>query len=346
MIAAEIMARDGLGPCLDHDAPPHRNGSRSTRHRLPPALSLDRLLPDMTDLVLTRDLPAPRRHSLWGDLRQIAVDELWKYRELLYELTLRDVRIRYKQAVMGFAWAILMPALIVAAGTLVRFAMAYMGGGHVARDVIAGMAVKALPWAFFVGAIGFATTSLTGNLPLVSKIYFPREVLPLSATFAQSFDSTIGAVTVGIALPLLGIHYGLTVLWVPLLAALIFCVTAGAALFLGCANLFFRDVKYIVQVMLTFGIFFTPVFFEPRMFGPLGARLMMLNPLAPLLEGLRLSVVEGHNLLQPLVIAGKKGPVVTWSPWYLAYGAAWAVLGLLVSVVVFHRTEGKFAEYV
>ncbi len=274
------------------------------------------------------------------------MDELWKYRELLYELTLRDVRIRYKQAVMGFAWAILMPALIVAAGTLVRFAMAYMGGGHVARDVIAGMAVKALPWAFFVGAIGFATSSLTGNLPLVSKIYFPREVLPLSATFAQSFDSTIGAITVGIALPLLGIHYGLAVLWAPLLAALIFCVTAGAALFLGCANLFFRDVKYIVQVMLTFGIFFTPVFFEPRMFGPLGARLMMLNPLAPLLEGLRLSVVEGHNLLQPLVIMGKKGAVVAWSPWYLAYGAAWAVLGLVVSMLVFHRTEGKFAEYV
>ena len=280
------------------------------------------------------------------DLREIAVDELWKYRDLLYELTLRDVRIRYKQAVMGFAWAILMPALIVAAGTLVRFAMAYVGGGHVARDAIAGMAVKALPWAFFVGAIGFATSSLTGNLPLVSKIYFPREVLPLSATLAQSFDSTIGAITVAIALPLLGIHYGLTALWAPVLAALIFCVTAGAALFLGCANLFFRDVKYIVQVLLTFGIFFTPVFFEPRMFGPLGARLMMLNPLAPLLEGLRLSVVEGHNLLTPLVIAGRKGDVLAWSPWYLVYGASWAVLGLIASALVFHRTEGKFAEYV
>ena len=310
-----------------------------------PPVSLHRL-PDMPDLVLTRDLPAPRRRSLLRDLHEIAVDELWKYRELLYELTLRDVRIRYKQAVMGFAWAILMPALIVAAGTLVRFAMAYMSGGHVARNVIAGMAVKALPWAFFVGAIGFATSSLTGNLPLVSKIYFPREVLPLSATFAQSFDSTIGAVTVGIALPLLGVHYGLTALWAPVLAALIFCVTAGAALFLGCANLFFRDVKYIVHVLLTFGIFFTPVFFEPRMFGPLGARLMMLNPLAPLLEGLRLSVVEGHNLLAPLVIAGNKGPVIAWSPWYLAYGATCAVLSLVVSALVFHRAEGKFAEYV
>jgi len=304
------------------------------------------MIPDMTEFVLTSELPAQRRRSLVGDLREIAVDELWKYRELLYQLMLRDVRIRYKQAVMGFAWAILMPALIVAAGTLVRFAMAYVGGGHVSHDAIAGMAVKALPWAFFVGAIGFATSSLTGNLPLVSKIYFPREVLPLSATCAQSFDSSIGAITVGIALPLLGVHYGLTALWAPVLAVLIFCFTAGAALFLGCANLFFRDVKYIVQVLLTFGIFFTPVFFEPRMFGPLGARVMMLNPLAPLLEGLRLSVVQGHNLLTPLLLTTPKGDVVVWSPWYLAYGAAWAIFGLIASALLFHRTEGKFAEYV
>src|SRR6185437_3924624 len=228
------------GGCARHGAasPGSTNVHAARFSALPP------MIPDMTEFVLTSELPAQRRRSLVGDLREIAVDELWKYRELLYQLMLRDVRIRYKQAVMGFAWAILMPALIVAAGTLVRFAM------------------------FFVGAIGFATSSLTGNLPLVSKIYFPREVLPLSATCAQSFDSSIGAITVGIALPLLGVHYGLTALWAPVLAVLIFCFTAGAALFLGCANLFFRDVKYIVQVLLTFGIFFTPVFFEPRMFGP------------------------------------------------------------------------------
>lgn len=304
----------------------------------------------MTDLALpdlSPDAEPVRRRSIRHDLRVIAVDELWRYRDLLYELMLRDIRIRYKQAVMGFAWAILMPTLIVAAGTLVRFAMAYVGGGHVQTAEIAGMAVKALPWAFFVGAIGFATSSLTGNLPLVSKIYFPREVLPLSATLAQGFDASIGAITVAIALPLLGVHYGLTALWAPLLALLVLCFTAGAALFLGCANLFFRDVKYIVQVMLMFGIFFTPVFFEPRMFGPLGARIMMLNPLAPLLEGLRLSVVTGHNLLVPLVVeTTHHQAVLAWSPWYLAYGAAWAVLGLLASALLFHRTEGLFAEYV
>lgn len=302
----------------------------------------------MTDLaVQPANLPEARHRSLTGDLRVIAVEEIWRYRELLYQLTLRDVRIRYKQAVMGFGWAVFMPGLIVFAGTLVRFAMAYMGGGKVEMSEIAGMAVKAIPWAFFVGAIGFATASLTGNLSLVSKIYFPREVLPLSATLAQCFDTAIGAVTLALVLPFLGVHYGVGLLWVPLLALLIFLLTAAAALFLSCANLFFRDVKYIVQVLLTFGIFFTPVFFEPRMFGQLGGRLMLLNPLAPLLEGLRLSVVHGHNLVTPLATAAANGTsFLVWSPWYLVYSAAWAIFGLVASAILFHRAEAVFAEYV
>jgi ABC-type polysaccharide/polyol phosphate export permease len=302
----------------------------------------------MTDLAVhTSPLPEESRRSMVGDLRTIAVGEIWRYRELLYQLTLRDIRIRYKQAIMGFGWAVFMPGLIVLAGTLVRFAMAYMGGSKVELSEIAGMAVKAIPWSFFVGAIGFATASLTGNLQLVSKIYFPREVLPLSATLAQCFDTTIGTVTLAIALPFLGVHYGLGLLWVPLLAVLILMFTAATALFISCANLFFRDVKYIVQVLLTFGIFFTPVFFEPRMFGELGGRLMLLNPLAPLLEGLRLSIVHGHNLVTPLVTAGANGASFpTWSPWYLAYSAAWAIIGLIASALIFHRAEAVFAEYV
>ncbi|HEY9516317.1 MAG TPA: ABC transporter permease [Gemmatimonadaceae bacterium] len=302
----------------------------------------------MTDLAIhPTELAEEPRRSFTGDLRVIAVDEIWRYRELLYQLMLRDVRIRYKQAVMGFAWAVFMPGLIVLAGTLVRFAMAYVGGEKVVMSEIAGMAVKAIPWAFFVGAIGFATASLTGNLALVSKIYFPREVLPLSATLAQCFDSTIGAITLGLALPFLGVHYSASLLWVPLLTLLIFLFTASAALFLSCANLFFRDVKYIVQVLLTFGIFFTPVFFEPRMFGQIGGRIMLLNPLAPLLEGMRLSIVDGHNLATPLMHAAANGPAfLVWSPWYLAYSALWAVLGLVASALLFHRAEAVFAEYV
>jgi lipopolysaccharide transport system permease protein len=285
--------------------------------------------------------------SLLGELREIFVDDLWNYRELALQLTLRDVRIRYKQAVMGFAWAILMPALIVMAGALVRYAMAYVGGDEVNTSQIAGMAVKALPWAFFVGAIGFAVNSLTGNVALVTKIYFPREVLPLSTVMAQAVDSLIGAFVLALALPFLGVDYTLAALWLLPLAALLFLFTAGAALFLGCANLFFRDVKYIVQVLLTFGIFFTPVFFEPQMFGATGAQIMMLNPLSPMLEGIRLSVVEGHNLLAPLVIAGVDGadPVLAWSPWHLLYSAGWTVVCLLGSALLFHRFEFVFAEY-
>ncbi|HEX5387035.1 MAG TPA: ABC transporter permease [Gemmatimonadales bacterium] len=289
--------------------------------------------------------PDPER-SVTADLAEVLSD-FWNYRELLLQLTRRDIRIRYKQAVMGFGWAVFMPILVVLAGVLVRAAMAHLSHSTLDVQHIAGLAVKALPWSFFVGAIGFATASLVGNTNLVTKIYFPREVLPISATLAQAFDTAIGTVAVALILPFLGVRPTFALLWVPVLAVLTFVFTAGTSLFLGCANLFFRDVKYIVQVLLTFGIFFTPVFFEPAMFGPTGARLMMLNPLSPMLEGLRLAVVGGHNLLLPLVETGSAGrEILVWSPWYLLYGALWGVAGLLASALLFHRLEFKFAEYI
>jgi ABC-type polysaccharide/polyol phosphate export permease len=291
-------------------------------------------------------LPLQERRSLFGDLRFILHHELWRHRGLLYELMRRDIRIRYKQAVMGLFWAVLMPVLIVAAGALVRVAMAFVGGRPLVPEEVMGIAMKAVPWSFFVGALGFAINSLTGNSNLVTKIYFPREVLPLASTLAQVADSAIGLAALVVASLIAGMHFGAAALWAPVLLVLLIAFTAGSALVVSCANLFFRDVKYIVQVLLTFGIFFTPVFFEPEMFGPLGARLMMLNPLAPILEGLRLSVVYDHNLLLPLVEAGRKGTVLIWTPWYLLSSAAWAVVMLMGGLVFFHRSEAKFAEYV
>jgi lipopolysaccharide transport system permease protein len=145
---------------------------------------------------------------------------------------------------------------------------------------------------------------------------------------------------------LVGVNFGVAALWAPVLLAMLVAFTAGSALLVGCANLFFRDMKYIVQVLLSFGIFFTPVFFEPEMFGPIGARLTMLNPLAPVLEGFRLSMVYDHNLLVGLIESGRHGPVLVWSPWYLAYSAGWAVVMLTGGLLFFHRAEPKFAEYV
>jgi ABC-type polysaccharide/polyol phosphate export permease len=273
---------------------------------------------------------------------------VWQARDLLGQITLRDIRIRYKQAVMGFAWAVLMPALIVGAGMVIRYAMAHLSGGALQTETIVGMAVKSLPWAFFVGAVGFATASLTGNIELVSKVAFPRVVLPLSAALVQSFDLAIGALAVILVVPLAGVDLGIQALWALPLLVLAFVLTTGACIFLSCANLFFRDVKYIVQVTLTFGIFFAPVFFEPQMLGSrAGTLLMVLNPLSPILEGLRLSVVEGHNLAVALHGIDSQGQtMLLWSPLYLLGSAAFSVLVLLGSALLFRRVEHLFAEYI
>jgi lipopolysaccharide transport system permease protein len=293
-----------------------------------------------------RPVAAPERSASNLDHLREVVSDLIKYRGLLYQLTLRDIRIRYKQAAMGFGWAIFLPAIIVLAGLMVRFAMAMLAGTGVKGDEIGGMAVKAVPWAFFMGAINFAVGSLTGNLTLVSKIYFPREVMPLSSVLAQGWDSTIGAIAIAAMLPFLGIWPQAQWLWGIPLTLLLITFTAATALFLSCANLFFRDVKYIVQVLLTFGIFFTPVFFEPHMFGEVGAQVMMLNPIAPILEGYRLALVEGQSLWSTLYATVGDDTVRVWAPWYLAYSAAWAILGLIGATLMFHRLEFLFAEYV
>lgn len=289
--------------------------------------------------------PLVQAGGVWATLREAAA-EVWESRELLFQLAKRDIRIRYKQAVMGFGWAIFMPVMIVAAGIIVRLGVVRATGVPLGDTDFGAIAAKGVCWAFFSGALGFATASLVSNVNLVSKIYFPREVLPLAAIGAQLFDSCIAVLALAVALPFLGMRISPALLWLPLLALLLIVLTSAAALFLSCANLFFRDVKYIVQLLLTFGIFFTPVLIEPSMLGPVGAKIMMLNPLAPILEGVRLVLQGGHNLLQPVLETLPNGArLVVWQPWHLAYSAAWAVGGFLGSLLMFHRLEFIFAEY-
>jgi len=238
--------------------------------------------------------PPEIRLSLLDDLRQIFAD-FRQSKELIYQLTLRHIRIRYKQAVFGFAWALLLPIAVVGAGLAVRFAIAFYSGRGLAPLQVAGMAVKAVPWAFFVGCLNVATPSLVSNVSLVTKIYFPREVLPLSAILAQTFDSLIGGVIILCILPFLGVTASIQLLWVPVLIVTLWVLSLALGLFLSCANIFFRDVKYLVQVFLTFGIFVTPVMLDATMYGPNGSQLLMLNPVAPILEGLRLVVIHHHT---------------------------------------------------
>jgi ABC-type polysaccharide/polyol phosphate export permease len=285
--------------------------------------------------------------SVVGELSAI-VSDLKAHRDLLYYLTLRDVRIRYKQAVMGFAWALLMPALIVGAGMLVQVALARGQAQPLQTQNIAAAAVKALPWAFFVGSLQFATSSLTSNTNLVGKIYFPREVLPLAAVLAQAVDSMIGAVVLIIPLVLLGVTFSTSIFWLPLLALEFFILTAAFAVLLSCANLFFRDIKYLVQLGLTFGIFFVPVLYQPELLGPNLARIILMNPVAVLLEGIYLCTVQGHNLLQPFVAStSAAGPgIEVWSGASLLYTTGWSVASCCAALVIFRRLQYLFAEFV
>lgn len=254
---------------------------------------------------------------------------LSRHRDLLYMLSRRDITVKYKQSIMGFLWAILMPMLITSAGVVVKIAMSQMSGKSVEVHDILPVAIKAAPWAFFVASLRFSTQSLSGNYNLVTKIAFPRAVFPLSAVASQLFDFAIAALVIFAIVLFAPISPTVHLLWVPLLLALLVAQVVGLALLLSAANLFFRDVKYLVEVVLTFAIFFTPVFYSVALFGDRG-KLLLLNPVAPILEGLDAAIVQGH------------APDAAWT----LYAAGWAILLILVTPAIFLRLEPKFAESV
>jgi ABC-type polysaccharide/polyol phosphate export permease len=254
---------------------------------------------------------------------------LGRHRDLLYMLSRRDITVKYKQSIMGFLWAILMPLLITSAGVVVKIAMAQMSGKSVVFTDVLPVAIKAAPWAFFVASIRFATQSLSGNYNLVTKIAFPRAVFPLSSVASQLFDFGIAAMVILVLTLFAPISATIYLLWVPFLLALLIAQVVGFALLLSAANLFFRDVKYLVEVVLTFAIFFTPVFYSVALFGDRG-KYLMLNPVAPILEGLDAVIVQGH------------APDLAWT----LYAVGWAVVLLVVTPAIFLRLEPKFAESV
>lgn len=244
---------------------------------------------------------------------------------------------------MGFLWALLMPCLVLGASLLVR-ALISRGGVDPASsgEALAGPALKAWAWAFVVGSLNFSTTSLLNNINLVSKIYFPREVLPLAAVGAQIVDSLVGLAFIICLAPLLGMHWTLNLLWLFPLIGLLVLLTSGLSLFLSAANVFYRDVKYLVQVAVTFGIFATPVLFGLDSLGPTARRLMWLNPLTPVLEGLRLVTSHGSNLAY--TVAAPAGGAPYWTPWALLGSAVFGVIVLAGSERYFRAHSDRFAE--
>jgi ABC-type polysaccharide/polyol phosphate export permease len=253
--------------------------------------------------------------------------ELYKYRELLCMLAYRDIKVRYKQSVMGFLWAILMPILIVMAGIVVRYAYALAAHAPLRTADIASVAVKSLPWAFLVSSIRFGGNSLTNNRDLVTKVYFPKEIFPVAAVVASLFDFFVASGALLILLLVIRTGWSAYLFWTPVLLLTMVLLATGIGLIVSAASLFFRDVRYIVEVLLTFGIFFTPVFYDVRMFGDKG-KWLLLNPAAPILDGLG------------ACIARHQPPELTW----LAYSFAFGVMVLFGGYVFFKHLEPAFAE--
>src|SRR5437867_7805429 len=241
--------------------------------------------------------------------------ELAARRDLLYMITWRGIRIKYKQSVMGMLWAILMPAVIVAAGVVVRYGFSLMAGTSLAPADVASVSVRAVPWAFFVSSVRFATTSLIANTNLVTKIYLPREIFPVAAMLSQLVDFGVASLVLLVVLTALGVGVSVQLLWVPVIVVILVVLTTGLGILLSAASLFFRDVKYLVEVVLTFAIFFTPVFYDAEMFGRWEG-LLMLNPVAPLLEGFSNVIVKHAS------------PPLAW----LGYSAVVALLTLTIAM--------------
>ena len=141
--------------------------------------------------------------------------ELYRYRELLYMIAYRDIKVRYKQSIMGFMWAILMPVLIVLSGVVVRFAYAMASHAPLKTADIASVAVKSLPWAFLVSSIRFACLSLINNKDLVTKIYFPKEIFPIAAVLASFFDFVVASGALIIFFLVLRVGWSPYLVWVP-----------------------------------------------------------------------------------------------------------------------------------
>ena len=253
--------------------------------------------------------------------------QLLAKRDLLYMLTWREIRVKYKQSVMGMLWAVLMPVVIVSAGVVVRIGFALVSGKPLETGALASVSVRAVPWAFVISSIRFATNSLISNSSLVTKIYLPREVFPVAAMLSQLVDLVVASLVLALGLVVMGVGVSIQLLWLPFLILVLVVLTTGLCIVLSAASLFFRDVKYLVEVFLTFAIFFTPVFYEARMFGR-WASLLMLNPVAPLLEGIADVVVR--HAPPPL-------------PW-VGYSTLCAAVVFAGAVAIFHRLEPYFAE--
>jgi lipopolysaccharide transport system permease protein len=220
--------------------------------------------------------------------------DLWRYRELFYILSWRDIKVRYKQTVVGALWSIIRPLLTMVIFTLVFSKIAKLpseGAAPYAIMVYAAM----LPWQFFSNALSEASGSLVGNANLISKVYFPRLIIPTAAVITSFIDFLISFVI----LAGLMIYYqyapSLNILMLPVFLLIAFLASMGLGLYLTAMNVKYRDFRYIVPFLVQFGLYISPVGFSSSVVPEKWRLLYSLNPMVGVIDGFRWCILGGDS---------------------------------------------------
>lgn len=259
----------------------------------------------------------------------VRVRDLWQFRELLYFLSLRDLKVRYKQTALGVAWAVLQPVLAAVLFTVVFGHVAKISSNGIPYPIFAYSAL--VPWFFFANSVQLSSTSLIVNPQLITKVYFPRVYLVMSPIIAGVVDFLLASVV------LIGMmaYYGVTpdALGTPLLLPLFlleFVFTIGLCSWLSALNVRYRDVRFVVPFLVQVWLFATPVVYSISSLGQPWKSLYALNPMVAVVEGFRWALAGGPAL---------EGSVAILST---ASGLCVFVAGLFY----FHRTEKTFADVI
>jgi ABC-type polysaccharide/polyol phosphate export permease len=279
---------------------------------------------ETTDLEMPPpDLLFRRRIRLSSALR-----DLWRAREIVRSLAERDLRSRYKQAVLGFTWALMTPFVLMLAFTLLFKRVASVDTNGAPAPLFAYLGL--IPWTFFSGAVSTAATSIVGNISLINKVPCPREVFPLSGVVESAFDTTLSLFMLVFLFIVLGFAPTSTSYWVPVITAELFAFVTGYSILIAGLVVYVRDIRSALPLALQFGIFVSPVAFGFYDLVPPGARAIysFINPLGPIIDSYRRTVLYGQ---QP-------------DFFYLALGAIGSALVLLGGYYLFKRMETGIAD--
>lgn len=224
------------------------------------------------------------------------LSELWAYRELLYFLAWRDIKVRYKQTAVGVLWSVLQPAAMMVVFTFFFGRLAQIPSQGIPYPVFALVAL--VPWQLFSKTISESTSSLISDQRLITRVYFPRILIPTANTVAGVVDFLVAAGLLGLVMLWYGITPGVEVVWLPVFLILLLATALGAGYWLSALNVEFRDVAYVVPFLNQFWLFITPVVYPASLVPEKWRPIYGLNPMVGVIEGFRwalLGVGEGPS---------------------------------------------------